>query len=357
MRIGLDGQPLAIPFPCGSKAYARNLINNLAKVDKKNSYYIFSKTKVGIPKQKNFHLVLIPNLFPVFKRQLVFPYLVGKKNLDIFHFLEPYGIILKIHPRIVTTVHDYNLDYTYPFGQFPFKRLNTEVFRFFTIRNSQFFITPSNAIRKEIKKSIRKVSVRAIPEGVSDDFKVIPSPKNFVLAMGDFAPRKNIPRVLKAYSYLPGNYKTKYNLKVVASTGFAKEKFEEMIGALGLQEYVEVLENVPTQKLVGLYNKSLCFLYPSLYEGFGIPILEAMACGCPVITSGRGATKEVAGDAAYLVNPNSPKEISEALKKITSDKKLYDKLRQKGLKRVQQFSWESAAKETLGVYQKVFNLS
>jgi glycosyltransferase involved in cell wall biosynthesis len=356
MRIGLDGQPLAIPFPCGSKAYAKNLISNLAKIDKKNSYYIFCKAKVSIPKQKNFHLVLIPNVFPVFKRQLIFPLLARKKKLDVFHFLGPYGIILRIHPKIVTTVHDYNLNYTYPFNQFPFKRLNTEVFRFFTNRNSKFFITPSNAIRKELNRSIKKSSVQTILDAASGDFKVISSSKNCVLAMGDFAPRKNILRVIKAYNYLPDHLKSKYNLKIVASTGFAKERFEEMTRKFGLQKYVGVLENVPTQKLVALYNKSLCFLYPSLYEGFGIPILEAMACGCPVITSNRGATKEVAGDAAYLVNPSSPREISKALKRIISDNKLYRKLRQRGLKRVKQFSWENAAKKTLGVYEKVSNL-
>ena len=357
MKIGIDGYPLTIPFPCGSKTYAAQLINGIAKIDKKNQYYIFSKKTVRLPKQKNFKLVKIPNLLPIFKRQLVFPYLVKKLQLDLFHFLEPYGIIIKIHPKIITTVHDYNLEYTYPFGRFPFERINTEFFRFFTFRNSKTFITPTDTIKKEFYRSTHISNVYTIPEGVSGNFRVLGTikkpPQKFLLAMGDFAPRKNIPNVLKAYKRLPAKIKKQYKLIIVASTISSKEIFLKIIHEQNLRKNVKVLHNVSTLKLVELYNTASCFLYPSLYEGFGIPILEAMECGCPVITSNRGAVKEVAGDAAIFINPKSPLQISEAIKKLLANKRLSRSLKLKGLGRVKKFSWQKTAKKTLEIYEKV----
>ena len=115
------------------------------------------------------------------------------------------------------------------------------------------------------------------------------------------------------------------------------------------------MENVTQERLIKLYNEASCFLYPSLYEGFGIPILEAFACGCPVITSNYGAMKETAGDAALLVDPKDPKKIMSSMKRITESNKLRNKLIVRGIKRVKEFSWKKTAGETLKAYEKLYN--
>ena len=172
--------------------------------------------------------------------------------------------------------------------------------------------------------------------------------------MGDFAPRKNISRVFEAYSKLPNKMKNEYRLKVVASTDSAAKDFSEKIESLSISNRVDVLLNVSVEKLVLLYRQAAGFLFPSLYEGFGLPILEAMACECPVITSNYGAMKEVAKDAGLLVNPRNIPEISKAMIKIVDDRRFSESLKRRGLKRAEQFSWKETATKTLKVYAKTY---
>lgn len=360
MKIGIDGLLLTIPFPCGTKNYAYELINQLAKIDKKNEYFIFATKNVKIPKQKNFNFIKVPNISPVLKRQIIQPLLVKSQKVDIFHYLEPYGSIIHKHPKIVTTVHDVDLSNTYPLKRDPLKRINGEILKYFTFKNSKVFITPSKTVKKEFRNVYKNSSVYTIKEGVGSNFKVIKNIRkkgdNFFLAMGDFAPRKNITKTLEAYLLLPASFKKKYKLVIIASTSHAKEKFEEDSQKLGISHYVKVLKNVPRKRLIELYNKAVCFLYPSLYEGFGLPILEAMACGCPVITSNYGAMKELAGNCAYLINPKSATQIADAMKKVANSKRAYDGLRKRGLQRAKLFSWKETARQTLNVYSKLYRI-
>lgn len=363
MKIGIDGLLLTISNPCGTKLYAEQLLTNLAKIDKKNQYLIFASKKVVIPKHDNFQLIKIPSYIPIFKRQFFLASYARRYKVDVFHYLEPYGAVFFHHPNTITTVHDLDLDFTYPkFGNQAnlLKRYYYEIARRGVVNSSQTFITDSNSIAKELNLHLISIKKRAkinmIPLAADTRFKVLPNLKNpknnYFLCMGDFAPRKNILRIIEAYSMLPTRLRATHKLKIITSSNILKKAILEKIALRKDISSFEMLENVSLITLIKLYNKACVFLYPSLYEGFGIPILEAMACGCPVITSNRGAMKETAGNAAYLINPESTQEISKAMKNIAQNSRLFKNLRLKGLKRTRMFSWKKTAKKTLKAYEK-----
>ena len=362
MKIGIDGVPLTIPFPCGTKHYAQELINSLAKIDKKNEYVIFVSERVLIPKQKNFRLIKIPSVTPILKRQLFLSAAAKKEKLDLFHYLEPYGAVFFQHPRIITTVHDVNLSPTYPvLSRHFFNRIYCEITRRGVFKNTKVFIAVSNFTKRELKRYLGRRNNRdifVVNNGISNNFRVKKVPKgnvNYFLTMGDFTPRKNILKVLEAYSLLPLPFKNEYKLKIVANEKSVRDKFLTSTKSLGIQTYSEVFQAVSEEKLIDLYGGAAAFLYPSLYEGFGLPILEAMSCGCPVITSNMGATKETAGGAAYLVSPKNPGGITNAMRKIISNPRLKNTLVASGLKRAKDFSWEETARKTLEIYQNTFS--
>lgn len=363
MKIGIDGTPLTILSPRGTKHYAEQLITHLAKIDKKNEYIVFASKIVPIPNQKNFKFVRISSFLPVLKRQLFLAFYARREKIEVFHYLEPFGAIFFKNNRIVTTIHDLNLNKTYPWlSKYFLTRLYCEAIRLGVINNSKVFITDTYAIAEELKdflySSNKRVKIYTIP--LSYDIRFTPEKKSNLkqkhfLCMGDFTIRKNISGVLKAYSLLPQRIRRQFKLKVIVNNALVKYKFISYIKSLNLDSYVEILEAVSLSRLIALYRGALAFLYPSFYEGFGIPILEAMACGCPVITSSHGAMKEVAGEAAYLVDPKSVRAIATAMQRIAKDKKLAKELKDKGLKRAKAFSWRETAKKTLKVYEQVYN--
>lgn len=363
MKIGIDGTPLTIPFPCGTKHYAEQLIRSLAEVDKNNRYTIFASKKIHIPQQANFAFKKIPSFFPILRRQLFLAPVVKRESVDVFHYLDPFGSVFFRHPNIITTVHDVNLDYTYPKkSRYVLNRYYCEVVRKAVITNSKVIIAGSSFTAKELREYLRtagkSVYTIVVPYAVSNNFRRLPqkerSHENYFLCLGDFTPRKNIPSVLEAFSLLPQEMQAEYKLKVVVSSSLPKISLLRKAREFGIIPRLEILENVPLQSLVHLYNGSAAFLYPSLYEGFGIPILEAMACGCPVITANRSATKDVGGSAAYLVDPESVVEIASAMKAIVGQPKLKKLLRQKGIERAKLFSWKLTAQRTLEIYEKTF---
>jgi glycosyltransferase involved in cell wall biosynthesis len=359
MRIGIDGHALSIPFPCGSKHYAEQLVWMLAKIDKKNEYIVFSKNIIRIPEQDNFSLKIIKSKLPIFKRQLLLISEAIKQHVDLFHFLEPVGTILNGNLKIVTTVHDVDLSKTYPINIDPKTRLTSEILRYFTIKNSRMIITSTKIMTSEMKKYLSifhwNKSIKIIPMSYDTSFINKKSVRRkYILAMGDFAPRKNILNVIFAFNNLPDRLKKNYSLKIVVSTKKVADKFRKTIDNYGFKSNIEILDHVSNIQLVNLYNKALVFIYASIYEGFGIPILEAMACGCPVITSNYGAMKETSGGAAVLVNPLSVAQLSSAILKVVKNKKLRTKISIQGLIRSAQYSWENTARKTIEVYKQVY---
>jgi glycosyltransferase involved in cell wall biosynthesis len=203
--------------------------------------------------------------------------------------------------------------------------------------------------------SIPPEKIHVIYHGVSDDFTLLPprtvkktlekfrieSP--FILHASAYQPKKNVTRLLTAFN----NLKTEHTLVMVGS-----HKQDDAITNVK-QDKIIFTGFIDIKELVSLYNAADVFAFPSLHESFGMPILEAMACGCPVLTSNVCSMPEVAGDAAYLVDPYSTDEITDALYTIVTDDNLKAHLKKKGLERVQQFSWKKSAEEHINVYKEV----
>ncbi|KKS84497.1 MAG: Glycosyl transferase, group 1 [Candidatus Gottesmanbacteria bacterium GW2011_GWA1_43_11] len=358
MNIGIDGFPLSISFPCGTLHYAQNLITELALLDKKNNYFIFSSKPIVIPNQSNFKLVPLPNLLPVFRRHLFLNNAVHDHHVDVFHYLLPHGSVFLKHNNIITTIHDLQLQKIYG-NSMPLQKCYSYLNQRFAINNSKTFISVSQTIKLEIEdllsKSGRKLPVHQIYNGVGNDFKKYKKRKRdnkFFLCFADFSPRKNLERILIAFTQLSKSYPQKIKLVIIVSTLKSLINAKKTLKALTINNRVRIIKNAPQTKLVQLYNQSVGFLYPSLYEGFGLPILEAMACGCPVITSNYGAMKEVAGVSALLVDPYSPTSLTLAMKELLVDKELSKKLGQKGIEHAKKFNWKITARRTLDVYEK-----
>jgi glycosyltransferase involved in cell wall biosynthesis len=366
MRIGIDATPLSIPFPCGTKHYAKGLIHNLAKIDNKNEYLLYSKKDFIPPEKHNFRKILISKNIPLFKRQYFMTHFAKRDGVDVFHFLEPFGSLFKNKLKIVTSVHDFDLAKINPkisnVGQI-IHRVYAETVRYFNLINSSYFICVSNSTRKELTKNLKRFSIKTKSATVHNGydhrftkFKKAHTKKNIILSMGDYSPRKNIPRVIKAYKKLEDKLKDKFKLVIVISTKKPIAEYSQLTKILNLDNNVEFELSPDRDKLIKLYNSSIVFVFPSLYEGFGIPILEAFACGCPVITSNYGATKEAAGNSAILVNPMSVEQITKAIIKVAQNNNIRSKLSNNGLVRAKKFSWEKSAHETLKIYQKVFQM-
>lgn len=177
-------------------------------------------------------------------------------------------------------------------------------------------------------------------------------PKRFILYVGALQPRKNVIGLLKAYEQLEKEGVSDVGLVLVSGGGWKQGPIVECINALAKKNQVRLLRKVSEEDLAYLYRMSSVFVLPSFSEGFGMPILEAMSCGAPVITSNTSSLPEVAGDAALLVDPNNPKEITKAMAQVLTNDTLRTDLIQKGKARAKQFSWDETARKTADVIEE-----
>ncbi len=205
-----------------------------------------------------------------------------------------------------------------------------------------------------------------IPCGVSGDFRPRRDPAGFgelrrrigmpdapfILFVGGADPRKNHQVLVHAFAKRADELKS-YRLVLVGDPVHRFGNMRQTVAQCGVDGRVYCPGRLPIEDIVLLYSHADLFVFPSLYEGFGMPVIEAMACGTPVVTSNRASLPEVAGDAAMLVNPDSDEELAEALVRVLRDMPLRESLRAKGFERARQFTWERAARQTLAVYREV----
>ena len=289
------------------------------------------------------------------------------KRFDVY--FEPNFIPLNFQVKsIVTAVYDFSF-HLYPEWH-PKDRIDYFKKKFFQrIYQSNLIITNSNYVKEEAKQilKIEEDRIRVISMGYNrtifnqDDqeermrlrnFNKLP--QNFLLFVGSIEPRKNLIRLLKAYLILPQYIKRHFKIFLVGFKGWRNAEVFELLNKM--KENVEYLGYVNNEELADLYRKASCFIYPSLYEGFGLPPLEAMACGCPVVVSNVTSLPEVCGDAAYYIDPNDVENIAGGIQKVLMDEELRQNMIEKGLERAKLFSWEKAAKEHLKVFEEVLSL-
>lgn len=359
----------------GIGVYTHQLVKNLNQMDNENNYHLihYSKSNQDIYSQNN-EIIIPKNRFIkrwgsyMFWRYFTLPQGLKKYNLDVVH--DPYelGPFTFNQPfRKVITVHDLT-----PL-LFPdlFKRGDVMLHRLLlkkTISKADKIITVSYNSQRDIIEhlNVPEEDIEVIYNGKNENFRPMNSqkiravtekyglPSHFILSVGGLHPIKNIPRLMEAYS-IARKDGLEHKLVMVGGAVDKAEDVFNVITTLGLEDHVIFTGVVTDDDLVGLYNAADLFLYPCLYAGFGLPPLEAMACGTPVITSCNSSLPEIVGDAAKLIDPYDPKKIADAINDILSNDEMMKTLINRGLKRAKMFNWRKTAFETLKVYKEVYN--
>ncbi len=366
MKIVIDARFLSVPG-MGITSYIEGLTNGI--IDSKghlNDEYVFLVPS-GFERQ-NKNIKFETSNIPVvtMKQHLMMPFYLQRLKPDVYHYPH-FDLPFAYKTLSVITIHD--LKYI-KFPELFYRRSKEKSFIMRavmknSIKRSKKVITVSERTKYDIV-NILKVSpdkIEVIYESCDSYFRVLSTSHNnvnvleklgiklpFILFVGMHRPHKNLCRLLEAFKHI--KYKN-YSLVTVGRKYRDYDEPFELIEKLGLKNRVKHLSFVTKEVLLHLYNAATVFIFPSLYEGFGIPVLEAMACGTPVITSNISSLPEVAGNAAMLVNPYDVGSITDALNRILGDLSLQQRLREKGLKRAKEFSWSKAARETLKVYKEI----
>jgi len=224
------------------------------------------------------------------------------------------------------------------------------------IKRADAILAISEYTKKDVveKMKIEKDKIFVVPLAADKEFKPLNVPKNDdikqILYVGSEIPRKNLPVLIHAFSMISKKYKNVRLKKVgVSQNEKARNDLLDLSRKLGVLDKIDFPNHIDS--LVEVYNSADVFVFPSKYEGFGLPVLEAMACGCPVITTNLTSIPEVAGDASLYFDPDSPEELAEQIERVLFDKDLSQKLTDQGIKRADKFSWDRVAKETIDVYK------
>lgn len=382
MRIGIDITPAVNQPNTGIGRYTQKLVENIVELEPGHDYSLVhsSNGKVKNTFYKNLAKSNISSRrIAKSKRQTRTLWLTSHKlrfgvdstlgNLDLFHATDTCGPRLN-RIRLVTTVHDVAF-FSHPDTASPLNRhyLNSTIQA--SLNHSVRVIAVSNSTKRDLMRLfyVPEEKIRVIHLGVNENFYPVTNPhsldefKNrhhltspYILFLGTIEPRKNLAAVVTAYHRLIRERAITHSLVIAGAIGWASEPVFKLVQELGLDSKVVFTGNITEEDLPALYSSASLFVFPSLYEGFGFPPLEAMACGTPTIVSNVSSLPEITGDAALQVSPHKPEELAAAIKVVLKDPALQSELVAKGLKQAKLFPWDKTARETLNVYQEVESL-
>jgi len=350
-------------FNVGLGRYSRALIEALGRVDVENQYEILMPDESHrFPERPNMRYRLIR--FPFFKRRFweqVAPCLAGR--YDLLHF--PYdSCVAWKRGKFMATVHDVK---PLIFGAGRRRRWNVnELIERALMRDRwgrvDHVLTDSRCSNRDIMERLGVPADRitVVYPGVElERFHPSPTPqavgrvdRPYVLCVAGADPTKNVETLAEAFSRLPGMLRQRYDL-VLAGDFRRRIDLHELIRQTGIARQTVFTGVVGDGRLIELYQRASLFVFPSRYEGFGLPVLEAMACGCPVISSSASSLPEVAGEAAILVEPSDVDGFTRHMERVLTDRALWTDLRERGMARAAQFSWDRTARETVAVYCRV----
>jgi glycosyltransferase involved in cell wall biosynthesis len=381
MRIAIPMQILR-GEKTGIGYYALNLIRNLAKIDKANEYLLYTflfryfgsnLKNIFIPNKKNF--------IPKFKRipARFVNFLHDKINIPIESFIGPIDVLHSLDSRfpliknskLVVTIHDI------AFMLFPkytsndnFVRNQLTKYVVNAARLADGIITVSNNSKKDIIEvlGVPETKITVTYEAADTIFRLTNKSKcsekikqkygfddEYILCVSTLEPRKNISGLIKAFSIAKKSKNFDFKLVIVGGKSWYYEELAKLAVYSTLDKDVIFMGYVPEDDLPLLYNCARLFVFPSFYEGFGLPLLEAMGCGLPIVASDNSSIPEVVGDAGVLVDAENTEQIAETIYQVSTDESHLQDLRLKGLKRAKTFSWENTAKKTLQVYNEVYS--
>lgn len=377
MRIGIDARSTQVVKEKyrGIGRYTLNLINALARIDESNQYHLYINglwpCDIGTPAD-NFCLDS-GMAWPLFSRsrflewQVRAPADLRARRFDVFHFTFSQNVPLLKSGPIVVTVHDlisiifrehYRHNKLRPLFDWMWTKATKKADRIIAVSEStkrdiiEYLDVPEDKIKVvyEAADPIYGPVTEDEVESAKKRFKINGS---YIMYVGGMDPRKNLEGLLDAYRRLPTDLSREHKLVVVGRLDQWYPEIEKLISEFGLRERVIFTGFVPDEMLVALYNGASVFVLPSLYEGFGLPLLEAMSCRTPVVCSNAASIPEVIGDAALMVDPRDVDGLAAAIERALTDSELREDLREKGFKRAKSFSWEKTARETLAVYEEI----
>jgi len=378
MRIGLDARWIFRELS-GIGANTRELIRALAQADRANEYVLFFNDLAVLEETAEFAgLEQAPNCTTHFvpfgpfslRGQLLLPHEFRRHRLDVFHSTN-YMIPLCAFPRrrkgrtaCVVTIHDV-IPLLFP-DHAP-KALKTRLFPLFRWlmrevgRRADAIIAVSRSTRADVLRELRLPAERepqvvVVPNGVAPEFKPAPraphGPKT-ILYVGRLDPYKNVVRLIEAFGRLAAEHVADVRLRIVGADDPRYPEARQRAAALGLGHRLDWTGHVSGGELVQAYQQADVFALPSRYEGFGLTVLEAMACGTPVVCSNTSSLPEVAGDAALFVPPGDVPALAHALRRVLTEPPLWAELSAKGLRQAAPFTWTRTAEQTIKVYEQV----
>ncbi len=357
MRIGIDATPMFLQ-KAGIGEYTHQLIAHLAAIDGDNEYVLYSSAPGRGQRAgwgDNFRVV--EGWKPAIRWRAF------RDGVDIYH-----GTNYRLQGRgrcgSVLTIHDLVAE------RFPHVvrrgRASKKTRRMARVASAIIVGSRSTAADLVDLFGVPPEKVEVIPYGVSEEFcpfALGEGPRDiesrygiqrpFILSVGTIEPRKNFPALLRAFA-LSAGLRARYSLVLAGAVGWGHSEVIAITHSLGLADRVRVLGYVAREDLRALYCLADIFVYPSLYEGFGLPVLEAMACGTPVIASNRSSLPEVVGEAGVLVDPEDLGGIASAIERLVEDRALREAMRTRAIERAKLFSWETHARKSLGLYRRLY---
>jgi glycosyltransferase involved in cell wall biosynthesis len=372
MRVAIDARGINWYRGTGIGTYTDKVLKYLLNMDKENYYHLYwSGENYEEFQFDNSKVVMASKKHHRFFEQNYFPENIKNNNIDIFHVPQNgIGMSEDIDCKKIATIHDL-IPYIMPetVGKGYLLKFLKEVPR--VIQECDALITVSEWSKKDILKflPIDSNKIFVTPLAADDKYKPLDKEKcksllaerydinnPFILYIGGFSARKNVKLLITAFSKIYKKLDKAYDLVIVGATRDQGLYLSEFANNLELASRIKFTGFAPEEHLPVLYNACDVFVYPSLYEGFGLPPLEAMNCGTPVITSNLTSIPEVVGDAGILINPYEENELIDALLKVLGDSTLREEYSQKGLERAKNFSWAKTAKQTLEIYKKMYEL-
>jgi glycosyltransferase involved in cell wall biosynthesis len=367
VRIAIDARKLR-DFGIGT--YVRNLLRHLSRIDRQTEYVILCREQdratVGLLGE-NFRAV--PESSPAYsiREQLTIPLDVRRARADLFH--APHYVLPPLTPcRSVVTIHDcIHLQ----FPEYLSHRLGYAYARsalWVAAHRSARVLTVSEASKRDILRyfGIPATKIDVIYNAIDERFGEAPSEEDvsrvreryqlndpYVLYAGNIKPHKNLERLIEAFHLFRRDGLEHVKLLIIGDEISKYASLRRAVHRYKLHQHVRFFGFVPDRTLAVLYRLAGVFVFPSLYEGFGLPPLEAMASGTPVVTSNISSLPEVVGDAALLIDPYDPTAIAQAMRRVLTEPALRDDLRRRGLARVKEFSWERSVRRVRQVYDEV----
>ena len=367
LHIGFDAHSIGTRLG-GNETYASNLIEALAEVDTRNRYTLYVTKQEAVDRYaRRWSNVSVRKTLPhtpLIRIPLTLAAELRRRPVDILHV--QYTAPPLVPCDTVVMIHDLSFEHIpETFKRRSWMQMRLTVRR--TARSASHIVTDSEYSRQDILRTYRlpPERVTTTPLAASSRFKPVSDRRvlekyritgDYILAVGSIQPRKNIARLIRAYTLMLSQQRGNVpKLVIVGKRAWLSEETLKAAALSSAREKIVFTGYVPESDLAALYTGALCFAYPSFFEGFGIPLLEAMRCGTPTITSDGTCFPEVVGDASLMIDPFDEQSIADGLWRVISDAALREQLRSRGFVQSSLFDWRETARRTLGVYEQVFH--